>query len=66
MFGAAIPPQTLFELGGTAGLPGYEYKEFAGNHAALFRSNASYSFPVWRVPHHVRDFVLPGLAPVSP
>jgi hypothetical protein len=64
VFGSIIPPQTLFELGGTAGLPGYDYKEFAGNHAALFRSHASYSFPVWRVPHRVRgNLTIPGLAP---
>lgn len=64
VFGSVIPPQTLFELGGTTGLPGYAYKEFAGNRAALFRSYASYSFPIWRVPRRVRgNLTIPGFAP---
>ena len=62
--GTVIPPQTLFELGGSTGLPGYEYKEFAGDRAALFRGYASYTLPVWRAPRRVwRNLYLPGLAP---
>ena len=62
--GTVIPPQTLFELGGSAGLPGYEYKEFAGDRAALFRGYVSYTLPVWRAPRRVwRNLYLPGLAP---
>ena len=64
VFGSVLPPQTLFELGGGAGLPGYEYKEFAGDRAALFRSYASYQFPLWRAPRRVRgNTVIPGLSP---
>jgi hypothetical protein len=58
------PPQTLFELGGNELLPGYEYKQFAGDRAALFRSFASYRFSVWRRPIHFwRSYFLPGLGP---
>ncbi|MEP6619877.1 MAG: hypothetical protein ABJE47_11190 [bacterium] len=64
VFGDDIPSQKLFELGGSQSLPGYEYKEFAGDRAALFRGFASYTLPVWRTPRRVfRNIVLPGLAP---
>ncbi len=62
--GAQIPPQYLYELGGTGSLFGYHYKQFVGNRAALFRSYASYTLPLWRTPRHVfRNFYVPGLAP---
>jgi len=62
--GSRPPPQTLFELGGNEVLPGYEYKQFAGDRAALFRSYASYRFPVWRRPMHFwRNYFIPGLGP---
>lgn len=62
--GAHPPPQTLFELGGSELLPGYEYKQFAGDRAALFRSFASYRFPIWRRPMRVwRNYFLPGFGP---
>jgi hypothetical protein len=62
--GAIIPPQALFELGGSAGLSGYTYKEFAGDHAALFRGYANYTSPLWRAPRRVwRNIYIPGLAP---
>lgn len=32
------PPQQLFELGRNQNLPGYDYKEFAGDQAAVFRA----------------------------
>jgi hypothetical protein len=63
VFGSVIPPQQLFELGGSAGLPGYDYKQFVGDRAALFRSYASYQFPRWRAPIRVRNYVIPGLSP---
>lgn len=50
VFGAIIPPQQLFELGSTEALPGYGYKEFAGNRAVLFRGMAMYRLGVWRAP----------------
>src|SRR5205085_1615978 len=64
VFGKTIPPQTLFELGGSTILPGYGYKEFAGDQAALFRGFSSYTLPVLRSPRRVwRTLYIPGLAP---
>jgi hypothetical protein len=64
VLGNRPPPQQLFELGGTETLPGYSYKQFAGDRAALFRSFASYRFGVWQRPVHLwRNFYLPGVGP---
>lgn len=64
VIGPRPPPQTLFELGGNEVLPGYEYKQFAGDRAGLFRSYASYRFPVWRRPMHFwRNYFIPGFGP---
>jgi hypothetical protein len=58
------PPQTLFELGGIAGrLAGYDYKEFAGDRAAVSRAYAAYELPLFRSPIRVRRWLLPGLTP---
>ena len=62
--GSVIPPQQLFELGGSATLPGYDYKQFAGDRAALFRGFAGYLLPIWRAPRRVwRTLFIPGLSP---
>jgi hypothetical protein len=62
--GSPVPPQQLFELGGPDLLPGYDYKEFAGDQAALFRGFASYRFDIWKRPVRVwQDYVVPGLSP---
>ena len=62
--GSTIPQQTLFELGGQGSLPGYAYKEFGGDRAALFRGFTGYAFPVWRTPQRIwRGLVVPGLSP---
>jgi hypothetical protein len=63
VFGARIPPQQLFELGGREQLPGYTYKEFAGDRAILVRSFASYGFNLWKKPLRIRNYYLPGLSP---
>jgi hypothetical protein len=64
VLGRDPPPQKLFELGGNEALPGYRYKEFAGNRAALFRTFASYRFDLWRRPVRAwRNLTLPGLSP---
>lgn len=64
LLGANPPPQQLFEIGGNAALPGYAYKAFAGDRAALLRSFASYRFGIWQRPvHFIRDYVIPGLGP---
>ena len=62
--GRVIPPQQLFELGGSATLAGYDYKQFAGDRAALFRSFAGYLLPIWRAPRRVwGNLFIPGLSP---
>jgi hypothetical protein len=64
LFGSTLPPQRLFELGGTASLPGYDYKEFVGDRAVLFRSFVSYRFNIWKRPLRlVRNVFIPGLSP---
>lgn len=44
------PPQQLFELGRNQNLPGYEYKEFAGDQAAVLRGQVLWRFPVLGAP----------------
>ncbi len=62
--GSRIPPQQLFEIGGNGTLDGYNYKQFAGDRAALFRGFASYSFHVWRRPWRIwRNYLAPGVGP---
>ena len=57
-------PQMLFELGGDLGLSGFDYKEFAGDRAALFRTVLGYTFPFLRAPIRLPSaLVLPGIAP---
>jgi hypothetical protein len=64
LLGANPPPQTLFELGGNEALPGYAYKQFAGDRAALLRTFASYRFHVWERPRHLwRSIYIPGVSP---
>lgn len=64
VWGNVIPPQQLFEVGGSGTLPGYDYKEFAGDRAVLLRSQVSYAFPLWRMPHRLwRTLFVPGVAP---
>lgn len=64
VFGDHPPPQQLFELGGPEQLPGYRYKEFAGDRAALFRSFVSYRFSAWRKPIQLmHGLYIPGVSP---
>ncbi|HZJ00262.1 MAG TPA: hypothetical protein VFD22_06335, partial [Gemmatimonadaceae bacterium] len=57
-------PQQMFELGGDLGLSGFDYKEFAGDRAALVRTVIGYTFPILRAPIRLPSaLVLPGLAP---
>ena len=59
-----IPPQQLYELGGSTGLPGYDYKEFAGDRAVLVRSVAMAGLPVLRAPIRLsRRWFLPAPSP---
>jgi hypothetical protein len=61
--GDSIPPQQLFELGENQNLPGYGYKEFAGNRAAVLRGLAMYPLPFWQKPLRAGRWVFPGIAP---
>ena len=58
-----VPAQKLFELGGDESLPGYDYKEFAGDRAALFRTYVSRRFEIFKRPIRIRNFFLPALDP---
>jgi hypothetical protein len=58
------PPQSLLEMGGESALPGYGYKEFAGDRAATAGLLASYGLPVLRRPIRVKgSLVVPGVSP---
>jgi hypothetical protein len=61
--GDSTPPQQLFELGENQNLPGYGYKEFAGNQAAVVRGLVMYPLPLWRAPLRLGRWVLPGIGP---
>ena len=62
--GRSLPPQQLFELGGDLSLPGYDYKQFVGDRAALFRAFGSYRFGLWERPVHFwRTLYRPGVSP---
>jgi hypothetical protein len=57
-------PQVLFELGGDEGLTAYDYKEFAGDNAALGRAVVGYTLPFLQAPIHLPSrLIIPGLAP---
>jgi hypothetical protein len=58
------PPQQLFELGRTEGLPGYDYKVFAGNQAVIMRGLALYQLHLFMAPIRVTQRIwLPAVAP---
>lgn len=59
----ALPPQQLFELGENQNLPGYGYKEFGGDRAAVLRGMAMYNVPVLRAPIRAGSIWLPSPAP---
>ena len=62
--GAPPPPQQLFELGEGQRLPGYGYKEFAGDRAAVARAYAMYGLPYFRAPLRLgHRFTFPAPAP---
>lgn len=61
--GSVIPPQALYEMGGAADLPSYDYKEFGGDRAALGRALVAWYAPVLRRPLRVGRLILPGLSP---
>ena len=61
---ADAPPQQFFELGQGQNLPGYEYKEFAGDQALVFRALALRRLPFLGVPIRLTSRLwLPPIAP---
>ncbi|HSJ23559.1 MAG TPA: hypothetical protein VK929_02670 [Longimicrobiales bacterium] len=56
-------PQALFELGTSADLPGFAYKEFVGDRAALGRGTIMYTLPIFNAPIRLGSFWLPAPAP---
>ncbi len=64
LLGSSLPTQQLFELGRNQGLPGYEYKDFAGTRAGVARGLLLWTGPWLRQPIRAgRALFLPGLAP---
>lgn len=58
------PPQQFFELGSNQNLPGYDYKEFAGDQAAVLRGQALWGFGILGAPIRVTQRLwLPPIAP---
>ena len=58
------PPQQFFEIGQNQNLPGYEYKEFAGDQTAMFRVLALRRLPLLGAPIRITPRIwLPPLAP---
>jgi hypothetical protein len=58
------PPQQFFELGSNQNLPGYAYKQFAGDQAAVLRGQAFYGFGILGVPLRITPRI--WLPPISP
>jgi hypothetical protein len=56
-------PQALYELGTTTDLPGFAYKEFVGDRAALGRGTVMYTLPIFNAPIRLGSFWLPAPAP---
>jgi hypothetical protein len=63
LFGRTLPAQQLFEIGQTQGLPGFDYKEFAGTRAGMVRSLLLWTGPWWTAPTRAGNLVLPPFAP---
>ena len=58
------PPQQLFELGRQQNLPGYDYKAFAGDQAAVLRGAVAWMTPWMRAPVLITPRIwLPPVAP---
>jgi hypothetical protein len=61
--GSNIPSQQVVEIGGVEGLPGYSYKQFAGNEAVIARSTVVWLLPYLAAPIHIGSIVIPGVSP---
>lgn len=64
VLGESLPSQQLFELGRSQGLPGFDYKDFAGTEAGVARGLLLWTGPWLRQPIRASDaLVLPPIAP---
>lgn len=63
VLGSTIPPQFMLRFGGLQGLPGYNFKAFAGNQAVLGRVLVQYNLPFWKKPLPLFGISLPGVQP---
>ncbi|HJQ20516.1 MAG TPA: hypothetical protein VJ867_09230 [Gemmatimonadaceae bacterium] len=63
ILGANPPPQAMYEIGGSDQLPGYGYKEFGGDRAAIGSGLIAYHLPVLRKPFTLGMLVVPGISP---
>lgn len=61
--GTVIPPQQLYQIGSVEGLLAYDYKQFAGNEAAVWQGEGWYALPLWQAPLRVRGFYFPSPSP---
>ncbi|HEX6132810.1 MAG TPA: hypothetical protein VFZ24_02430 [Longimicrobiales bacterium] len=62
-FSDSLPPQSMFELGTLADLPGFEHKAFTGDRAALARLGLMYTLPIFNAPIRMGSLWLPAPAP---
>lgn len=58
------PPQQFFELGSNQNLPGYDYKQFAGDQAAVLRGQVYHGFGILGAPVRITQRI--WLPPMSP
>ncbi|HEX2167078.1 MAG TPA: hypothetical protein VHG09_07525 [Longimicrobiales bacterium] len=63
VFSDSTPPQTMFELGTVADLPGFEHKEFTGDRAALGELGLMYTLPIFNAPIRMGSLWIPAPAP---
>lgn len=57
------PTQALYELGTTTDLPGFAYKAFVGDRAAIGRTGVMYTLPIFNSPIRLGTMWLPAPAP---
>lgn len=57
------PPQTLYEIGTWSTLPGYDYKEFAGDRAAIFRGMIRFDPGILDTPIRFGRLIFPAISP---
>lgn len=61
--GTVIPPQQMFEIGSTEGLLAYNYKQFGGDRAIVWRGEGLYALPFWDSPLRIAGLILPSPSP---